>query len=257
MPSNRPDSVPPPRHELLDDPHLPLQQTYRALLDLRRANRYLFGYGCVRRTLLPELLPKLRTATSPLTIVDLGAGSGDIAERLRHDLERAGGVRQGVQLVEIDRKLSHLVIGRQLTGRQQQVVADALALPLAPNSCDWAISTLFFHHFDEAANRTILQEMQRVAHQGMAVIDLRRSWCARLVAGPLLRLLGIRGVAYQDGRTSVARAWSLRQVERLAQQSAGPQLTVELRRRFPFRFSLVLSSDPIGAPCETFHKVLQ
>ncbi len=215
--------------ELLDQPDLGPAETARSLRELDRVNRWLLGGLPLARTLLP-LLP--RGARPPL-VLDLGTGSGEVAAALARKAARRG---TPVQVVGLDRKLSHLVIGRR-TGRPHwRVVGDAAALPFRDGAFAWSFSTLFFHHFDRDANRRVLAEMQRVARGGAVVVDLRRSRLLWLLVALLVPLLGAGRVTRTDGRTSVRRAWTLGEVAELVRGLP----VAELRRRFPFRFSLVL-----------------
>jgi len=220
----------PAEPELLDRPGLTPAETERALAGLARVNRLLLGHRPVAAAALPRL------AAGPAEqqrLVDLGTGSGDGAVRLAR-----AAARRGVRLivVGVDRKLGHLVAGRRWGLRQLRVVADAAALPLRDAACDWSLSSLFFHHFDAAANLRVLAEMRRVARRAAIVVDLRPGrlpyWLARL----LIPLLGACPVTRHDGPASVARAWPLEAVRRLTADLP----VAELRRRFPFRWSLVV-----------------
>lgn len=223
----RPDKNPLP--ELMDQEALPLADTHRALNDLDRAHHWLVGCHSLKRA----LLPRMRTEPVQQTALDLGTGSGQVANAVV-DCARRYGIT--LRIVGLDRKLSHLVYGRRQAIPQLRVVADARALPFGNQKVDWCISNLFFHHFTHDHNHRILTEMQRVAKGGALIVDLRQSWFARRLIGPMLRLLGAARVALHDGRTSVANAWSLEEVS----QFLDGQEPVELRHRFPFRFSLVL-----------------
>ncbi len=223
----RPDKKPLP--ELMDQTTLPLADTHRALEDLDRVHRWLLGCHAVRRALLPRLM------TEPVqqTALDLGTGSGRVAAGSVECARRYGIT---LRIVGLDRKLSHLVYGRRQGIPQLRVVADARALPFGDQTVDWCVSNLFFHHFTPDHNHQILTEMQRVGMRGALIVDLRKSRIARRLIGPLLRLLRVAWVADHDGRTSVANAWSLDELSGLLDGRE----PVELRRRFPFRFSLVL-----------------
>lgn len=221
--------------EILDGSTLTFQETRRALADLRRVNRCLLGYLPVLRT----LLPRMRREPGRQRLLDLGTGSGEIPQIL----VRAA-LRRGVELqvVGVDRKLRHLVIGRLEGIPQLRVVADARALPFRDRAFHWALSTLFFHHFNREGNRRIVAEMRRVCRRQAVVVDLRRSRLALLLARILFPALGIGSVARHDGWVSLCRSWALGEVGALV---AGEPVD-ELRRRFPFRFSLVLKAGGGG-----------
>jgi SAM-dependent methyltransferase len=221
--------------ELMDRP-LPWAANRRALADLDRVTRLLLGLSAVGHALSG------RVAAGPprQLLVDLGTGSGLAAEWLRRRAARAG---RRLRVVGVDRKLVHLLLGRRWGRAQLRVVADATALPLRDGAADWSLSTLFFHHFDRDTNRRILGEMRRVARRGAVVVDLRRSRWSALLVRLLLPLLGVGRVARHDGELSVARAWRVEEVERWA--AGAPVL--ELRRRFPFRFSLVVAGGEPAA----------
>jgi SAM-dependent methyltransferase len=224
-----------PDPELMDRPELDHQENRRALRDLDRVTLLLLGAGALVRTLLPRLLAGPRRTR----VLDVGTGSGFAASRLERAAARRG---HQVRVVGLDRKLAHLLAGRDRGLGQLRIVGDAGRLPLADGAVDWALSSLFFHHFDAAANRRILGEMRRVGRVGAAVVDLRRSRWSALLVRLLLPLLGAGRVARHDGRLSIARAWTVAAVEELV---AG-QPVLELRRRFPFRFSLVLPGGGAG-----------
>lgn len=222
--------------EILDREGLEPETVECALDELRRVNRLLFGYAPVLRALLPRLRTGAAAAGGPL-LLDVGTGSGDVVGRLADAAAQRG---ERPTVVGVDRKLTHLLVGRQRHPEQLRVVADARELPFRDGAADWSLSTLFFHHFDAAENRDVVAEMVRTARCGAAVVDLRASRLGRCVGRLLIPLTGAGPITRHDGRVSLRRAWSLERVEELA---AGMDVEVmELKRRFPFRFSLLLTS---------------
>jgi SAM-dependent methyltransferase len=236
-PSSRPTGLEP---ELLDAGDLPLAEVERSMRDLARINRLLLASGALLRTLLPRLGG--RPERVPQRVLDLGTGTGEVAA----DLARAAAAHgRPLRVIGIDRRLAHLRLGRERGSSQWRVVADAAALPVRDGAVDWSFSTLFFHHFEAAANGAILAEMRRVSRVGAAVVDLRRGWLLSLSIRLVLPLLGASRVTRLDGQTSARNSWSIPEVERLARGLP----VLELRRRFPFRFSLVVEGEkrPSGA----------
>lgn len=229
--------------ELMDGP-LPYAEARRALCDLDRVNRLLLGVTAARRTLLPRLLETGRTEEPdrPLRVLDLGAGSGQLARVLARAAGRRG---TPVRMVLVDRRLTHLAVGQPArrtagaAGAPLAVAASAEALPFRCDAFDWSFSHLFFHHFDGPDNRQILDEMLRCARAGAVVVDLRRSRLAAWLVRLLFPLLGVGRVALHDGLLSLTQSWTLPEVEALV--GGATELSVaELRRRFPFRWSLVV-----------------
>jgi len=215
--------------EILDRGDLDRATVETALGELRRVNRWLLGHGPVRRT----LLGRLSEGPGEQLLLDVGTGSGEVAAGVAR---RAAAAGRRVRLVGVDRKLAHLLAGAGERADQLRVVADARRLPFRDGAVDWSLSTLFFHHFDTEGNRSVLVEMRRVARRGAAVVDLRQSALARRIAPLFIAALGVGPITRHDGRVSLARAWSLAAVAALVDG----QPVTELRRRFPFRFSLVL-----------------
>ncbi|MDH3743836.1 MAG: methyltransferase domain-containing protein [Acidobacteriota bacterium] len=219
----------PRRPELLDSASLAPSAARRALDDLGRVNRWTLGF----RTTLRTLLPRIGTGKTT-SVVDLGTGSGELLGRLGRICERRG---SRLRALGVDRKLDHLAHGRRRGFLGSAVAADVTALPFRDSSFDWTISALLLHHFDPPMAREVLSEMVRVGKHGAVITDLEQG--ALTAAGArLLPLLGVGSIAALDGRISAGQAWRLDEIPVLAKDHR----ILELRRRFPCRFSLVLAA---------------
>jgi len=227
--------VPPrrPSHERLDDPALPAEEMRRSLEDLRLVNRRFGGL----RPLVRHVLEHVRGTASgrPRALVlDVGAGSGDVARRLEGTLRRAG---CDARVFALDLQWRHLAAGHAMSSGSSvpSIAADAFRLPVADGSVDFAVSTLFFHHFSPDENAAILRELSRVARRGFAVLDLRRSlvpWAFVAVVG---RALFRARVSVTDGMASVRQAYTPEEAQAIAR---GVARGSRVRRVFPFRFLL-------------------
>lgn len=228
--------------ELMDG-ELSYCEARRALADLDRVNRFLQGVAAARRALVPLLAPDRAGSPTgstgrngPATLLDVGAGTGRLTRAVARAAERRG---TRVRWVILDRRLTHLAVAgerRRNADRLLRVAASVEALPFRDGAFDWTVSNLVFHHFGARANREILAEMRRCSRRGTAVVDLRRSRLAPWLIRLLFPLLRIGRVARHDGLLSLAQSWTVAEVAELVRDLP----VVELRRRFPFRWSLVL-----------------
>jgi len=231
--------VPPrrPSRELLDGTAVPFEEVVRSLHDIGLVNRW-GGEGALVRQLAARL-PAGRAAR----LLDVGAGSGEVARRVEAALRRRG---RATRVVAIDRQWRHLAAGRRLdVDDLPAAAADAFQLPFADGSFDWAFSTLVFHHFSPEENVAILREVARVA-RGVCVLDLRRHLVPLLfvrAAGPLFFRSPISCV---DGAASVRQAYTPAEARAIAGRAL-PRARVA--RVFPFR--LLLSARCAGAGART------
>jgi ubiquinone/menaquinone biosynthesis C-methylase UbiE len=204
-----------------------------SLADLDFVHRHWAG----SRALVRHLAPRLRVPGRPASILDVGAGSASVTRRLRASLAGATGE---VRVTALDVQWRHLAAGRTPPAPDlvALVAADVFRLPFPDRAFDFAISTLFFHHFSPDENRSILAELLRVARVGLAVLDLRRHripLAAIAVAG---RALFRSRVSMLDGVASVRQAYTTAEAQAIAGAVAS---TARTRRVFPY--GLLITAD--------------
>jgi len=117
-------------------------------------------------------------------------------------------------------------------GKLSIVRADALALPLADQAVDYAITGMFLHHLTDEQAVCAMAEMARVARRGIIVADLIRSrralfWIRllTLLAGPMVR---------HDARASVKQAFSWDEIQSLSARAG--LANAQYHRHFGHRF---------------------
>ncbi len=124
------------------------------------------------------------------------------------------------------------------------VQADALRLPFANGAFDYAVCSLFTHHFKDEGVVRVMGEMARVARRRVFVIDLHRHALAYLLYTTLGKLLIHNRLVREDGALSILRSFRPDELLRLARDAGLRE--IEVCRRFPFRLVLSAKADEVG-----------
>jgi ubiquinone/menaquinone biosynthesis C-methylase UbiE len=224
--------VPPrrPSHEFLDDPNIPPEDMLLSLQDLSLVHRWWGSGRALERFLVAEIR---RSRVERPVVLDVGAGSGDIARHLSRSLARAG---HPARLLACDLQWRHMVAGRRLARDAfPSVCADAFVLPFPEKSVDWVVSTLFLHHFSPGENARLLASFERVSRRGFALLDLSRHVLPLAFISIAGRLLFKTRVSVSDGIASVRQAYTPEEARQIAREAI-PGARVD--RIFPFRYIL-------------------
>jgi Methyltransferase domain len=172
--------------------------------DLRRVHRAMRSL-----TILKEAISKLNGATPPRRILELGAGDGSLLLRLARKMRPQWG---DVELTLLDRQ-------NLLTTQVRQAFAevDWHVTVMCTDALEWAqstsrqhydlcITTLFLHHFENAALGRLLAGVATRTDAFIAC-EPRRNRIAHL-GSRLIGLLGANEVTREDGVQSVAAGFN-------------------------------------------------
>lgn len=223
--------------ERLDTGDYTAEEYETFLREIRFINRVLGDVRALRKTLLRDIES---ARLEEFSVLDVGAGSGEL-------LREIGGFARKRKLgahlcgLELNKRSARAIVEESKDfGRQISAVrGDAFQLPFADGAFDYAICSLFTHHFTDENVLKILSEMKRVARRGIFVIDLQRHpnayraykiFCAVFRISPLVR---------EDGLLSILRSFAPEELKALGEQARLKNVSVE--RHFPSR--LVLRGD--------------
>ncbi len=191
--------------EILDT--LPEEQARASLADLTRINREWGGHSTLRRLLRDVVHPPVVPAGETFSMLDVGAASGDMGDRVREWYPRA-------RVVSLDRIATHLA-----KARGERICGDAFRLPVRDRSFDFVFSSLFLHHFTDENVVFLMREFARVARRAVLVIDLERNPVAYYFLPWTRWLFGWDPVTVYDGAISVEAAFKPRELEALASRA--------------------------------------
>jgi len=198
--------------------------------EMRYIHRAFGEVRAIRRTLLREIAAD---GSGRVSILDVGAGSGELLRAIGNDLKGRAVHLTGAEL-DAD---AALAIGRGDHGsRIDAVRCDALALPFADGGFDYVICTLFMHHLTDGDAVRLLAEMSRVAKKRIFVVDLHRHWVAYYFYSAAARVL-LQRFTREDGALSILRSFTPAELRTLAERAGLSEISV--RRSAAYR--LVLS----------------
>ena len=220
----------------MDAPGADPELLRRSLAFIRRVNRLL---GYTRATVGHlERFSRGWRAGQTIRIVDVATGSGDIPRAILRWARRRG---IDVRVVGVDLHATTVAAAAAADGdadgcreRPRIVRADALDLPFADGSFDYAITNMFLHHLSDDQAVTVLKDMARVASRGIIAADLLRH--RRAYAWITLFTLWANPMVRHDARVSVAQAFS--EAEVLALRDRAGLGFASLHRHFGHRFVL-------------------
>ncbi|WP_139787300.1 MULTISPECIES: methyltransferase domain-containing protein [Cohnella] len=191
------------RPELMDDFSRGGTELRVALRHLRRLNR-LFGaasptlYG-VRRLWEEAGRP------GRWTLLDIGAGSGDVNRRL---LRWADQNRIDLRITLADRTEEACEEARLLFRREPRVTAIRSDLFALPEACaDVVTGTQFVHHFAASELPRVVGRMLRSARFGVAINDIHRHWIPWTAVWLATRIVSGNRYIRNDGPLSVAKGF--------------------------------------------------
>jgi ubiquinone/menaquinone biosynthesis C-methylase UbiE len=227
------------RHRSLELEHLDKgdytpEEYEGCMVELRKVNRFLGDASALRHSLLAEIE---REGLRSFSVLDVGAGSGELLRVVAswaHETSRRA-----------------LLVGLELNARSAKAIleesrafvsisaarGDALHLPFDDDCFDYAICSLFTHHFKDKQVVAILNELGRVARRRIFAIDLHRHPLAYYLYTTVGHLFLHNRLIREDGALSILRGFRPKELSNLASQAH--LADIDVVRRFPFR--LVLS----------------
>ena len=226
--------------EWMDEPGADPELLRRSLGYLRAVNRWL---GYTRSTI--EHLERFSRTWKPgqtVRVLDVATGSADVPREVRA-WGRSAGFDVRVVGVDLHATTAAQALGWGDAERVEVVRGDARRLPFADGAFDYAITSLFLHHLDEADVVRVLSEMGRVARRGIVAGDLER--CRRAVMWIKLFTLWANPMVKHDAVASVKQAFNRAEVRAMA-RAAGVDFT-GYYRHFGHRFVLAGEKDGAAA----------
>lgn len=222
--------------ERIDTGNYTPQEYERFLREIRFINRFAGDSRALRKTLLRDIE---RENLQQFSVLDVGAGSGELLREIADFAQKQNRKARLCGLDLNERSADAIFKESKNFAEIKSVQANALSLPFADKTFDYAISSLFTHHLPDDGVVKTFREMKRVTRRKIFVIDLHRHRTAYALYKIFCAVFSISPLVRQDGSLSILRSFKPDELRGLAERAKLENITV--KRYFPFR--LVLSGS--------------
>jgi SAM-dependent methyltransferase len=223
--------------EMMDLPGQPRDLLIEDLQNLRLINRYLGCYHNVMRG-ISRLIHEQKIRR--FTLLDVGAGSGDVAAAIVRWASRRGIMAQIYALEREPVTVEQAVQNRTLPAIDI-VRGDAVIPPFRAGSFDFVLASQILHHFPDDQIVQLLRTWARLARRAIIVADLMRHPLAYYGIRFLTRALTRNEMTRYDGPLSVQRACTIAEWRALFQRAEIGRFRVEWT--MPFRMLGVIALE--------------
>ncbi|MCU6711731.1 methyltransferase domain-containing protein [Paenibacillus sp. J5C_2022] len=189
--------------ELMDDLASGGEELREAHAHLRRLNK-LFAASAPTLYGVNRLWRKAG-CPDELSILDVGAGSGDVNRRLL-GWGAEHGVRMRIMLLDVtEEACEEAALYYKDEPRVEVRRGDVLKLP--GGCADIVTGTQFLHHFQGERLHEVVGSMVRASRYGVVINDIHRHWLAWIAVWLAARLLSRNRYIRHDGPLSVAKGF--------------------------------------------------
>ena len=222
--------------EIMDDLHCSGEVVHQTLRELETIN-YLLGGNYVTIDGVSQLLSD-RSGSRPVTIADLGCGSGDLLKLICR-----WGTKRNLNLIlkGIDANPNIVAYARDNTPRDSGIQYEAIDIfseEFKSRKYDVMVGTLFFHHFSAEQLVSFFRQAKQQASIGIVVNDIHRHWFAYYSIRWLTRLLSKSAMVKFDAPLSVLRAFRKKELKEIMARAGITNYT--LKWMWAFRWQLVI-----------------
>ncbi|MNX19033.1 hypothetical protein D3C86_489440 [compost metagenome] len=189
--------------EHMDDFSMGGEELSEALRHLRRLNTIFPAAGPILHGV--DKLWKMKGSPSVLSILDVGAGSGDINNKLLRWADQKG---ISLQITLVDMTKEACDEARFLFRNEPRVkVQQGNVKELAEGSADIVTASQFVHHFDGDELVDMVSHMLRASKFGVVVNDIHRHPVSYTAVWLMTRMISRNRYIRHDGPLSVAKGF--------------------------------------------------
>jgi 2-polyprenyl-3-methyl-5-hydroxy-6-metoxy-1,4-benzoquinol methylase len=192
--------------EIMDNLESSGPDLHQALRELETIN-YLLGGNYVTLNGIKQLIEG-SDISNPITIVDLGCGSGDMLRWIRRWLEKK---KIKAHLKGIDANPNVVKYATAHTPASCEIVYETINIfseEFKAQKFDIVTGTLFFHHFTNAELIDFFKQLRTQTSVGLIINDIHRHWFSYYSIKWLTKFFSKSAMVKHDAAQSVLRAFT-------------------------------------------------
>ncbi len=225
--------------EIMDDFNMEGEILQDALDKIAKINQFLGGN---RLTLqgVKELLVN-NSDKSPITIVDIGCGSGDMLRKLAEFGEKNN---FNFQLIGVDANSFTINYARRLSVYYPNVIyrcEDVFGKHFEKIKYDIVLCTLTLHHFKDDEIISLVSLFCKNSSIGVVVNDLHRSWIAYRLFQMLCFIFRLNEMSRKDGLTSILRGFRKQELQDFSKRINLKNYKIQWK--WAFRYQWIISKS--------------
>lgn len=219
--------------ERMDDPGcdpVKLKNTYRQFATL---NRLISGWSSICKKMIR---PAIIQSSGPVTVLDIGCGGGDLL-RLLARLTSTDSEEVLFTGIDPDPRAIEFAKQRSTNGNITFEQATSAELVKSGRTFDFVISNHLLHHLTEAQLTSFCADAEKLATNRVLFSDIERSGIGYLLFSAIAPLLFRNSFIAEDGRTSIKRSYTKRELEQALPDGWS------VKRKFPYRLLAVYKKE--------------
>ncbi|OMF22542.1 stilbene synthase [Paenibacillus sp. FSL H8-0548] len=223
--------------ELMDDFSVGGDELREALRQLRILNR-IFALPGPTLYGVKRLWEHANKPTS-LSILDIGAGSGEVNRKLLDWADKQG-ISLTVMLVDVTKEACEEA--RLVFQQEPRIqIKQGNLFALSEGCADIVTGTQFLHHFSDEELPDAVASMLRTARLGIVINDIHRHWMAWSAVWLVTRIISTNRYILNDGPLSVAKGFRAEDWERLGERLGLKAMRCKWRPLF--RYAVVIDKE--------------
>jgi SAM-dependent methyltransferase len=220
--------------ELMDDFNISGEIIHKTLIEIDTINRWLGGNEVTINGI--DLL--LRKFSGPVTIVDLGCGSGALLKLIDSWAKKNG---RRIFMNAVDANPSIVSFARIKLKELDNVTFLPLNIfseDFRKLSFDIVVATLFFHHFSTDTLISFFRQLKNQVRIGIVINDIHRHWFAYHSIRLITKYFSGSSMVKYDAPLSVLRSFSKKELTYILKEAGLTNFTI--RWCWAFRWQVII-----------------